>query len=1466
MALKLTRYLIPILLLVAAKGMGQPKCKIEHYSTAQGLSHQRVTTILKDREGFMWFGSWDGINRFDGHSFISYKSSPGNISQLGSYRIDQIVEDETNHLWVQSYDRQVYRFDKRNSAFTQLSITVDKTRQDKVTFGKILAAGNGSVWLQSTNDGLFCVPQNDPSGSRFTRYAEGLAGDFQMPSNAINFLHEDREHHIWIGTPAGLCRLSPSSSGSFKNTGVVPSPIATGMNIVSFDEDNDRLYFGTNEGSLVTYTKKSASFNIKKIGSTRVNAIIRSGKRDVIYATTGAGDLVTLNLVTQDIVSTSYRPAEPLGNMYEDTQGLLWIEPEKSGVIRFNPLNGSFLHLVQQNGEGPNSPGNRFRVLEDHNNVVWVSMKGGGFGYYNPETEAMDYFLNTPDASKYPLPSLTITTYYDNDGILWLTTYDRKLIKIILLKNDFRHEVVVEKELSVSDNEIRIIAYDNKNRLWAGTKSGQLFVYKDDKKISGIFDNEPPQGLGLVYAMLQDRQGNIWLGTKGNGLFKATPVSGDEEKYHLTHFTRDKNDPNSLPVNEIYTLLEDMHGRIWIGSFDNGLVLLANDRDSVKFIHTGNAFKNYPKNGFHKIRNMKGDRDGRIWIGTTDGLMVLDADDRRSPVYIYKTYSKNPGDPQSLGNNDIQFVYRDSKNRLWLATSGGGFSLATAGKSPGDLRFRNYTIKDGMPNDYVLSCAEDRQGNLWLATENGLSKFNPDNSQFRNYDSYDGLPKASFSEAAVSQRPVDGQLVFGTTNGYLSFNPNGITNNRITGNIAWTNLQINNKDAGPGMDSSGLQTNINYLSDLTLKYDQNIISIDYAILDHRAGSTQNFAYRLLGFDSAWHDDRQLRRATYTNLPHGKYVFEVKSLNTDLYANTPSRRLSITILPPPWKTWWAYALYLLFACVLLIIIRRYTLKMIGLRNRIVVEQKLAALKMDFFTNISHELRTPLTLIVGPLDQLLRKEKLSPAGTSYVDVAHKNATRMVRFVNQLLDLRKVQSNKAVLNISPVELVAFVTKVRDHFSEAANAKNIELKVVAAQKDINAWVDPDKLEVVIYNLLSNAIKFTPEGKSVIVKIETVDKGQHLLITVSDQGPGVTEDKLEHIFELFYGGDGALNGGAKGTGIGLSLSREFVDLHGGKIWAANNEAGGLTVSIMLKLDPAPAQVLQNTNIDTPPETTAVQAETYMQQTLVPLPEPVSDDGRQLPLVLLVEDNDELRTFIKAQLSEFYRVETAADGEEGFEKTISLLPELVVSDIMMPKMDGIQMLDKIKNDVNTSHIPVVLLTAKYSIESQIKGLMYGADYYITKPFNIDFLVASINNLLKQRKKLFESLLAKKPDIPKTEPALITTKDEMFLKDVIAIVEDRMTDTDFNIETIAESMAMSRTTFYKKFKSLTGSTIVEFVRDIRLQQAKERLETGEHNISEVAYMTGFSSPNYFSTCFKEKYQVSPSDFIKSLRGG
>lgn len=1416
--------------------------------------------MIKDHDGFMWFGTWDGINRFDGHNFVIYKSKPGDTSSLRNNRIDQIVEDRTGYLWLKAYDNQVYRFDKRSEQFLAVSDFLSPGNE-KYVFEDILTTSGGAVWLRTHNQGIFCIADPGSPHIRYSHYARGLGKNFALPSNNITFIYEDKAHLVWIGTSSGLSCLKKNDSGTYVNMPLDPA-LARGGSFTCIAEVNNVIWLGTSEGRLLMFDKSAHTHTSMKLSDGALNNICISPKWSVVYATTAGGDLVTINQNNPTSYTSAPAGFGPLYTMYEDRTGMLWIEPDKHGIIRFNPTSHSFRQYIQKKDANYTNPAHYYKVFEDANGLVWMSMKGEGFGYYDPASDAVNYFYDERGSENYRFSNLVICTFLDPAGVLWVSSDDRGLNKIVFQGKDFNEKLLVAHTVSRSDNEIRGICKDRQNRLWLASKSGRICVYDQGKSVPIKFVNMPNQGLGVViYNMIQDRKGAMWMGTKGDGLFKAIPLNKEQTSYRLEHYVADKQDPYSLTSNVIYALTEDSRGRIWVGTFEEGLNLAEQKDGRIRFLNAKNELAHYPRGAFRRIRDIQEDSAGRIWIATTDGLLVLDTGNGNPGGYRYTSFSKIAGDKTSLGKNDIQFIYRDSRNIMWLSTSGGGLNKAIGDNPFNGLKFKVYTTDDGLPSDYVLSTIEDNEGNLWLATENGLSRFNPVKEQFRNYDSYDGLPPSGFSESSCLKL-ANGELVFGCITGYIQFDPTTVGYHQIVAGMALTNLQINNKDVLLGGPGSPLTYNLNDTRHIVLKYDENILGIDYSLLDFRSGNKQSYTYRLNGFDKVWHDNKGQRRATYTNLPPGDYVFEVKSPGNDLYSNTPYKSLAITILPPPWRTWWAYLLYVILALVLIEVARRIAFTMLRLRQRIAVEKKLADLKLSFFTNVSHELRTPLTLILNPIEEILKKEHLSQQGTEHIHVVRKNARRMVRFINQLLDLRKMQSGKATLKVSQVEMVSFVRKIGEYFTDVAREKEITLQIVSDKPELFAWIDVEKLDIVIYNLLANAFKFTPAGKGIRITVNGQNNGNELAIEIADQGQGVPDDKLTDIFELYYEGDHTEGKHLKGTGIGLALSKELVELHHGKISARNNTDGGLTIAVALQLGKAHLLKQEVTFVDLPqvPHEFEETMEDLVSGNIAPAGKCHNETA---PLVLLVEDNSDLRAFLHVQLSEFYRVELAADGKEGLEKAMALLPDLILSDVMMPVMDGIQMMDKLKNNLLTSHIPIILLSAKFSIEHQIEGLKYGADYYITKPFHNDLLLASVETLIKQRRRIFDTFLNKKRTVDLSPGEIvITSQDEVFLKKVIKIVEEGMQDPEFNIDTVAESINMGRSAFYKKFKSLTNLAPVEFVREMRLKRAKQFLDAGETNIAEIAYLIGFNNAKYFSTCFKEHYHLSPTEYLKS----
>ncbi len=1476
----LTIILVSFICFFLSRASAQPQCNIKHFSTTNGLSDNRVMYIIKDHEGFMWIGTWAGINKFDGQNFTVYKSYPGDKSELKSNRIDFIVEDKAGFLWTKAYDKQVYRFDKRTGVFLSVSKRMEAISNADVSADKIVSLQKNEIAITTKKHGFYIVSSLPSDSLACKWFSKKQMSETSIASDSISCFFQDSRSRLWLATTLGLACFQRDENGDYKK---VALPITLkNANVTCINENVGDVWFGTKDGRLISFNKNSGQVVSFAVSHAQINTLkFSTAKKGVLYLTTTAGELITFSYTSSKLFTSALLPDEELLSIFEDHNGMLWVEPKKEGVVLFDPQQKSFKHFIQHNYSYYFQEDDKYHVFEDAKGVVWVNMKGSGFGYYDSSTKDFKPFYNESGSPFKRFSNMVVTDYFDPSGILWLTSDEGGLEKIVFPSNDFKQIRLASDAVRKAENEVRGICGDREGCLWTAVKSKEIYVTENgitkrwnilDELINETgYETIHSNGgvyytVGGVYTILEDRKGNIWFGTKGSGLFKAEPIDKARSNYKVKHFTTNPKDPYSISSNLIYSVIEDNIGRIWIGTYGGGINLVEETATGAKFYNKDNVFTQYPANACYRVRRLACDANGLIWIGTTEGLLIFDPtkpDFFNSP---FVQYNKMPGKKNSLGGNDIQFIYRDHQNSMWVLTSAGGLNKAVSKNPMKTLDFINYSIKDGLPSDYLLSCIEDKKGFIWIATLNGLSRFNPANATFRNFDAADVLPQVTFSESSCAIT-TSGELVFGTTNGYLQFDPLHIIDYKIDANIALTNLQVNNQDVVPGEESSPLKYTVNNTNKITLEYNQNTVSIDYAVLDYRFEAKESYSFRLLGLDATWRNNKSERRVTYTNLEPGDYTFQVKTNNQEVYSNAPVRSISIKILPPPWKTWWAYLIYFTLSVVLLILVRRYTLAMLNLRQRVTLEKKLADVRLAFFTNISHELRTPLTLILNPLEEIAKKENLSSRGSQNLNLARKNAQRMKQFINQLLDLRKIENGKSTLTLNNVELVAFVKRIATYFEEIAQQKEITLLIEPSEEQLFAWVDAEKLDIVIYNILGNAFKFTPDGKKICIKLRHSQANSAIELEIIDEGIGVADNELEDIFNLYYQSQYKGGNALKGTGIGLALSREIVQLHHGKISARNNTVNGSGLSVKIELKEGKAHFEKDKVNFATSEPEFDKAVTTLPIVSQDVAETDYIQNSQLPLLLLVEDNSDLRSFLKAQLSSKYRVEAAKNGKEGLDKALKLMPDVILSDVMMPVMDGIQMLDRLKNNITTSHIPVVLLSAKFSVESQIEGLKYGADHYIAKPFQNEYLLASLDNLILQRKRLFESILKGKKEADKEidispSPITITSNDEQFLQKVILTVEEKMGDVQFNIDVVADAMNMSRSPFYKKLKSLTGLSPVEFVKEIRLKRSIQYLDAGEHNIATIAYEAGFSNAKYFSTCFKQRFGQSPSDYIKA----
>lgn len=1450
MFLKIKFYLSLILSVWMTTCLAQNLVSIKHYSTADGLSDNKITTVIKGKDGFMWFGSWAGISRFDGFNFLNYKSYPGDNSSLKSNRVDDLVEDkESGFLWAKTYDNQVYRFDKRTGLFTSVPELLNDNSLKGTQYIKILKVSNREVWLATADEGLILIEDAGGAKPRYKRFDKNQKGPYFLQAGNILFFHTDKRSNIWLVRSNGVQLLKKSNVGYH----VSPVKALNGLTIKVADDGKNVTWYAVG-GKIYSLRYDESQLKSYKLTDGEITGIKTSASGTSLFCSTSMGELVSITESGQITVLAKTKIPSRLNSIFESTDGNLWVQSEKYGTVLYHKKKGQLSELFPASTyKFSKAIGVSYSIYEDVNKIVWITLDGYGLQFYDHEHQRLQKVRVEEKLGSRKLSDVIFHTYYFSSGVVWVVGDKGGVDKVVFKQYDFSQKHIVPNSSIMIDNEVRGLFADQQNRLWLGTKGEKLMVFKDGVSIESPLIEPIPFNSG-VYSIFRSKDGAMWFGTKGNGLFKAIPVDSTAHKYKLSNHYFEKTILKSGGSNSIYCIMQDRKGRLWAGSFGGGLVMFA---PNGQILTLDNSFKNYPGGNYNRIRYLKEDAQGKIWIATTEGLVVFDPDVGRPLNYRFKTYKKQPGDIHSLGGNDIQFIYRDSRNQMWMLTSSGGLNLAI-GENPMDsLTFQNFSTKDGLPSDFLLSCAEDDQRNLWIATQNGISKFSTTDKKHQNFNYFDGLSEeASFSESSGVRMP-NGTMVFGNTQGFLKFDPSKIHSRKMAANLVFTSIQINGEDIRK-VDSTFFKKDITFADRLTLDYNQNIITIDFAVLDFSSVDKQNYMCRILGFDDVWRSTDKQRKITYTNLPPGKYEFQVKSSNDELYNPIPFRTLKITIKPPLWKTWWAYTLYIIIAIAVLLLIQRVIYIMLKLRHGIALEKKMAELKLDFFTQISHELRTPLTLIVNPIGEVLRNENLSGKGKRYVKLVLKNAKRMTRLINQILDLRKVQSGKATLQLQTVEVVSFVNSLVSYFEEVIDARNLKVEIVSAARHLPAHWDIEKIEIILYNILANAIKFSPDGGKIIINITEHRADKICRIEVSDEGPGVLQEELDKIFNIYY--EGEHKAAVKGSGIGLALAKELVILHRGNILAQNNTPKGLKIIIDLErfLETPTLENAVNFEIGD----SILEKEVDQSEADLTLEADTKDSKR--PLVLVVEDNVELRSFLADKFSDRFRVETAGNGEEGLEKATDLQPDLILSDVMMPKMDGMEMLVKLKANSLTSHIPVILLTAKNTIESHIMGLKFGADYYLPKPFDMQLLSAAIDSILKQRKKFFQAIVdgeeILEDELSIADKLSITDEDKEFLEKTIQIVKERLEDRDFNIDTVADLMNMSRSAFFKKFKSLTNLAPVEFVRDTRLEAGKQMLESGSKNISEIAYSIGFNNPKYFSTCFKAKYGTSPKEYV------
>lgn len=1418
--LKSIKALFIICALILVNKDSYSQWRLNQISGEEGLSQNTIRSIIQDKNGYIWIGTYNGINKYDGYDMLHYNYAAG-PKGLSSNIIVKLFEDRDGFIWAGTTDAGINRINPKTG-------NVDVYFNDANTPNYFSEINN----IYQANSGIFFI--NTTKGIKFFKVTKD-------------------------GTLLFEKFLTSYDGFNLKIRNIIPST-------------NGKHWFLTpNQKIKLHQVDVSQGLSFPELAIQKTN--------------------LQQNLFNEDYAV----------DIFEYPKNTIWIVSNKLKLLKIK-LNDQLevietktKRLVSKNSREAKRHYRKLNMSVDKSNRLWIAGNGLLLNF-NTDNEEITNFNENIQLKKIISSQQAQEILIDKTNILWLGTLNYGLFKLDLDSHTFFNS----NEFLKPTNHVPFHSYpilsmceDLKGNIWLGTQGqGGIAFIKNKELRQSISDisKEPwtyhyltsksekynIPALFEVKRLMSDTKGNIWVGAK-EGLSKIN-YTEKNDSFHIKTFDSIQDSFGEIINNPVFALEEDSKGNIWAGYWNSGLVKISFNDSENGF--TTNSFNPIPNNSNslsnNYVRDILEDNDGNIWVGTIGGLNKLDPKNTSNNSFF--RYLNDATNANSLSNNYVLDIFQAKNGKLYVGTFGGGLNSIEL-LDNNQLNFTHYSTKNGLPSDIVYQIKEDLKGNIWMIHVREISKLNPLTGEITHFEKQDGLNVNEFKDNAMVFTS-QGNMLCGGVNGFTFFQPNNISVNTHKPQLTITDFKLFNESVQPFEKIKNtiiLNNSIDQTKKIVLPHNLNSIEFTFSSMHFSNPQKNKYKHILEGFDDKWQQTtgNERRFASYTNVPPGKYTFKVLGSNSSGIWEEIPKEIAITIKHPWYLTPWAILFFSVVVLAIIYIFIRIRWNQAKLKNELALEsalheksEELNKMKLQFFTNISHELRTPLTLIIGPLQQIMQGNTDPKYLQKLNSIMYKNSVRLLKLINQLLDFRKAESGTINLIVSNGNLVSFIREIYNAFEEISDEKEIDFNFKPKDKIIDAWFDNDKIEKILYNLLSNAFKFTSSGKLINITIEKaqIDNQDYALIKVIDQGIGIPKEELNSIFERFYQAKKENNTIHIGSGLGLAYTKHLVEIHKGTITIDSEVNTGTTCTISIPIskdtysNDSIIELLPNQynfNFTKKEVKDIKEGILTLQENNQKIKHPENTST-----LLIVEDNKDLQEYLSNYFSNYYHVLSATNGEDGLKLALEHSPDLIISDLMMPKMNGIEMCKKIKTDLKTSHIPVIILTAKAGIENEKEGLETGADEFVLKPFNTEALKLRVENILRTKQLWIEKFKTKPTSTSWKE--LSNKLDQDFLEKSITIIKKNLDNPDFSVESFALEIGISRSALFKKIKSITNQSTSEFIRTIRIKKAANLIESGKYSITEVVFMVGFSDPKYFRTCFKKYYNQTPSEYLRKFK--